>query len=253
MEPVKTLIKFWKADKHVPDGQSIKSLLPKRDEQLKSLHSVAMQPDLVSAIKLTLSTLHTAWKSLEAGICIYDDLDDLDVNQEALTTEELLVIAKVVPLFIPEDMAQSLQASHIVRKRKHEDSDDESEKQTLSLEEILKMSNDDESDTEFGGFFGSTTRDRQSKRTRVDSALSEDSEVGADEERSESESEPSARKKSGSPDRVNLVVAKAKNTGDDRSKKEDKERTILKPKLRANRQKSEDNAAEEDIKAEDED
>lgn len=255
MEPVKTLIKLWKADKHIPDGESIKSLLPKKNEQVKCLHGLAMQPDLVSAIKLTLSTLHTAWQSLEAGLCISDDLDDLDMNQDALTTEELLVIARVVPLFIPEEMARSLQASHIVRKRKHEGSDDESEKQKLSLEEMLKVSDDD--DNKFGGFFSSSTSVHQSKRTRVDSALLGDSEESADEGSSESDSEPSARKKSESPDSVVLVSAKAKNTGDhegkDGGKKGDKERTILQLKSRAHRQKSEDNAAEDDIKAEDKD
>lgn len=108
MEPVKTLINFWKVDKHVPDGASIKSLLPKKDEQVKSLYGLAIQPDLMSAIKLTLLTLHIAWKSLEAGICIYNNLDDLNMNQEALTIEELLVITKVKLLFIPKDIARSL-------------------------------------------------------------------------------------------------------------------------------------------------
>lgn len=252
MEPVKTLIKLWRADKHIPDGESIKSLLPKKKEEVKSLHSLAMQPDLMSAIKLTLSTLHTAWKSLEAGLCISDDLEDPDVNQETLTTEELLIIVKVVPLFIPEEMARSLQANHIVRKGNHEGSDDECEKQKLSLEDILEMSDDDDNGTKFSSFFGSSASAQQSKRTRADSALLENSEESADEGSSESDPEPRAGKKSDSPHSVILLSAKAKNTGDDESKKENKGRTVLKPKSRARRQKSEENSAE-DIKAEDED
>lgn len=94
------------------------------------------------------------------------------------------------------------------------------------------------------------------KRTRANSAPSEASDESADEEKSDSDSsdsEHSTRKKSKSLGSVILMGAKEKNTGDDKSKKRDKERPTLKPKSRATRQKSEDSAAEEDIKAEDED
>ncbi|KAM3497582.1 hypothetical protein MY10362_009070 [Beauveria mimosiformis] len=121
--------------------------------------------------------------------------------------------------------------------------------QKLPLEEILKMSNDDDNATGFRGFFGSSTSAHHSKRTRVDSVSDE----SADEGSSESDSKPSAQKKSESPDSVVLVSAKAIRTGDDGGKKRDKKRVILKPKSRAHRQKSEDNATGEDIKVEEED
>lgn len=57
MEHVKTLINLWKADKHLPDKEAIKTLLPKKDDQIKCLYEVAMRLDLVLAIKLTLATL----------------------------------------------------------------------------------------------------------------------------------------------------------------------------------------------------
>ncbi len=120
---------------------------------------------------------------------------------------------------------------------------------------MLKVSDDD--NNRFSGFFSSSTSAHQSKRTQVDSALLGDSEESADEGSSESDSEPSARKKSESPNSVVLVSAKAKNTGDNRGKdggkKGDKGRTILKLKSRAHHQKSEDNTIEDDIKAEDKD
>ncbi|OAA55984.1 hypothetical protein ISF_07582 [Cordyceps fumosorosea ARSEF 2679] len=254
MEPLKTLIKLWKTDKHIPNDEKIESLLPKKNEQVKSLHGLAMQPDLVSAINLTLSTLHTAWKLLETGICVSDGPDNPEVDREALTTEELLVIAKVVPLFIPEEMALSLQASHPLRKRKHESSDDESENEELTLEEILSMGSADDDAIKIG-FFGSSSSARQSKRSRVKSAKSEESEGSADEHDSKSDSKRSARKKSESPNSVVLVGVKAKikeEDGGKKASKERKERKMLKPKSKSHGRKSEDNAAE-DIKEEEED
>lgn len=45
---------------------------------------------------------------LEAGLCVADDAD-MDLDAENLTTEELLVIAKVVLLLILKEIGYALQ------------------------------------------------------------------------------------------------------------------------------------------------
>ncbi|KAJ3494054.1 hypothetical protein NLG97_g4325 [Lecanicillium saksenae] len=227
MEHVQKLLSLWKADKHIPDGEAMKTLLPKKDDQMKSLHEVAMRPDLVSAIKLALATLQAAWSMLEAGLCVSPDADP-DFHDENLTMEELLVIAKVVPLFIPQEMGRALQPSQPSRKRKHDET-------ALSLDDILEMDAEDGDGCEVGGSFFKS-------RESVDGAL-----------KGTSKPESKRRKKSESPESVILLDVKTKETGDDGDKKAGKQRKILKPKSRVTRSTSAEGAAEARVKEETED
>lgn len=173
MDSFKALIKLWKEDKHIPKGMSVKSLLPKKKDQVKSLHSFAMQPELISAVKLALSAMGTAWDLLENGVSLSEQSTLVDGAQ--LADDELLLIAHIVPLFIPKELGHDLQAGLPNLKRKHDDSDaDETDGRTL--DEILQT--DDGFD--YSAFFRSGPS--KAKRARAISISDDDSDDDLDQD-----------------------------------------------------------------------